>query len=132
MTLAPAARGRLFDDERTQDLVVPFLGFFEPGDPGFEPADDIEERLDQAATAISRAILVLRKLAKLRAADGFAANKGTVLGEVGRNEPCPCGSGTNYKVERFTFAGAAHSLVVGIPQHLGLWALLSRPVTARP
>ena len=72
MTLAPQAWGRLIDDERTQDLVVPFIGFFEPDDSRFEPAADIEERLDQAAAAIPRAILVLRQLAKFRAADGFA------------------------------------------------------------
>ena len=97
MTLAPEAWGRLIEDERTQDLVVPFIGFFESDDPEFEPADDIAERLDQAATAIPRAILVLRKLAKLRAADGIAAYKGTVSGKIGRNEPCPCGSGMKYQ-----------------------------------
>jgi uncharacterized protein len=52
MTLAPEAWGRLIEDERTQDLVVPFIGFFQSDDPEFEPADDIEERLDQAAAAI--------------------------------------------------------------------------------
>ena len=97
MALAPEVWGRLIDDERTQDLVVPFIGFFESDDPEFEPADDIAERLDLAAAAIPRAILVLRKLAKHRGADGFAANKGTVSGKVGRNEPCPCGSGMKYK-----------------------------------
>ena len=74
-----------------------FIGFFQSDDPEFEPADDIAERLDQAAIAIPRAILALRKLAKFRAADGFAANKGTVSGKIGRNEPCPCGSGIKYK-----------------------------------
>jgi uncharacterized protein len=97
MMLAPEAWGRLIEDERTQDLVVPFIGFFESDDPEFEPADDIAERLDLAAGAIPRALLVLRKLARRRAADGRGANKGTVSGKVGRNEPCPCGSGTKYK-----------------------------------
>jgi hypothetical protein len=64
MTLAPEVWGRLVEDERTQDLVVPFIGFFESDDPEFEPPDDIAERLDQAATAIPTVILVLRKLAK--------------------------------------------------------------------
>ena len=76
---------------------MPFIGFFESDDPEFEPADDMDERLDLAAAAIPRAILVLRKLAKLRGADGFAANKGTVSGRGGRNVLCPCGSGTKYK-----------------------------------
>ena len=55
MTLAPEAWGRLIEDERTQDLAVPFIGFFESDDPEFEPADDIAERLDLAAAAIPRA-----------------------------------------------------------------------------
>jgi hypothetical protein len=50
---------------------VPFIGFFASDDPEFAPADDIAERPDQAATAIPRAILVHRKLAKRRAADGL-------------------------------------------------------------
>jgi uncharacterized protein len=93
MALAPGAWSRLIEDERTQDLVVPFIGFFERDDPEFEPADDIAERLDQAAAAIPRAILVLRKLAKRRAADGFATQEWSVSRKTGRNEPCPCGSG---------------------------------------
>ena len=59
-----------------------FIGFFQSDDPEFEPADDMDERLDLAAAAIPRAI---------------AANKGTVSGRVGRNVLCPCGSGTKYK-----------------------------------
>jgi uncharacterized protein YecA (UPF0149 family) len=97
MALAPEAWGRLIEDERTQDLVVPFIGFFEPDDPGFEPANDIAERLDQAAAAIPCAILVLRKLALLRGANGLATSAGSVWGKIGRNEPCPCGSGMKYK-----------------------------------
>jgi uncharacterized protein len=97
MALAPEAWDRLIEDERTQDLVVPFIGFFEQDDPGFEPADDMDERLDQAAAAIPRAILVLRKLAKLRATDNRPTSVGSVAGKIGRNVPCPCGSGMKYK-----------------------------------
>jgi hypothetical protein len=56
MTLAPEVWGRLVEDERTQDLVVPFIGFLESDDPEFEPPDHIAERLDQAATAIPTVI----------------------------------------------------------------------------
>jgi hypothetical protein len=38
MTLAPEAWGRLIEDERTQDLVVPFIGFFEPNARAAQPA----------------------------------------------------------------------------------------------
>ena len=41
MTLAREASGSPIEDQRTQDLVVPFIGFFGLDDPGFEPADDI-------------------------------------------------------------------------------------------
>ena len=41
MALAPEVCASLIEDERTQVLVVPFIGFFGLDDPGFEPADDI-------------------------------------------------------------------------------------------
>jgi uncharacterized protein len=50
-------------------LVEPFIGFIDLGkDATSEPAEDIDDRLDEAAAAIPRAILLLRKLANIRAA----------------------------------------------------------------
>jgi uncharacterized protein len=41
-----------------QPVITPFVGFIDVGhDPEFEPADDIEGRLDDAAAAIPRAVL---------------------------------------------------------------------------
>ena len=50
MALAPEVCASLIEDERTQVLVVPFIGFFGLDDPGFEPADNIAERLDKFVT----------------------------------------------------------------------------------
>jgi len=46
IALAPEVCGNLIEDERTQDLVAPFIGFFESDDPELEPADDIVECLE--------------------------------------------------------------------------------------
>jgi len=97
MTLAPAEWHALAADERTQVLIAPFVGFIDAGrDEPFEYANDIDDRLDQAAAAIPRAILLLKKVAQLRAARTKAAPQ-MPGAKVGRNDPCPCGSGKKYK-----------------------------------
>ena len=50
------------------------------------------------AAAIPRMILLLRKLARLRSAKQFSpAPASRRSGKLGRNDPCPCGSGHKYK-----------------------------------
>lgn len=96
MALAPEGWRALVEDERTQVLVGPFVGFFDLGeDSAFEPADDIDERLDDSIEEIPRAILILRKLAKLREARATQAPIRRT--KIGRNDPCPCGSGKKSK-----------------------------------
>lgn len=97
MALVPAEWSALVADERTQVIVAPFVGFIDLG-PGLalDAPDDIGERLDDAAAMIPRAILLLRKIAAMRAARKPAAQT-PVHGKVGRNKPCPCGSGTKFK-----------------------------------
>lgn len=97
MALAPETWSKLIEDERTQIIIQPFVGFFDLGDlaPDEIPAD-IDDRLDADAPLIPRMILVLRKLARIRE----AASRPTPpprRGKVGRNDPCPCGSGKKYK-----------------------------------
>ncbi|MGH7108083.1 MAG: SEC-C metal-binding domain-containing protein [Acetobacteraceae bacterium] len=78
-----------------EPILAPLVGFIDVGE-GFEPAEDIDNRLDWAAANIPRAILLLRKLAKLR--DRRATAPGpTRQTKPGRNAPCPCGSGRKYK-----------------------------------
>ena len=96
MMLAPAEWSALAADARLQPIIAPLVGFIDIEDPEFEPAEDIEERLDDAAAAIPRAILLLRKIAKLRASRTGAVGP-TRRTKVGRNDPCPCGSGKKYK-----------------------------------
>ena len=97
MSLAPADWAALIEDQRTQVLVTPFVGFMDLIKDGtFEPALDFDDRLDEAAADIPRAILLLRKIAELRAS---RTSRPTPLRstKVGRNDPCPCGSGKKFK-----------------------------------
>src|SRR5579863_1089907 len=91
MALTPARWSSLAEDERLQPLLSPFIGFMDVGDPSFEPADNIDEPLDEAATAIPRATIILRKIAQFSTAATAGRRK------IGRNDPCPCGSGRKYK-----------------------------------
>ena len=97
ITLAPETWNALVEDERTKTIITPFVGFFEISNlEPHEIANDIDHRLDEDAALIPRMILVLRKLARIREAAGrpapFARSS-----KVGRNDPCPCGSGKKYK-----------------------------------
>ena len=96
MALAPAEWSALAEDGRLQPIIAPLVGFIEVDDPEFVPAEDIEERLDEAAADIPRAILLLRKVAQLRASR-ISAARSTGRAKLGRNDPCPCGSGKKYK-----------------------------------
>jgi uncharacterized protein len=97
MELTPTDWQSLAADDRTQVLITPFVGFIDAGKgEGFEPAADIDDRLDEAAAEIPRAILLLRKLAQLRASRRNPVRQ-TPRPKIGRNDPCPCGSGKKYK-----------------------------------
>lgn len=97
MSLAPTDWHALAADQRTQVLITPFVGFIDAGkDPSFEPADDIDDRLDEAAAEIPRAILLLRKIAQMRASRPTPVHQ-TSRPKTGRNDPCPCGSGKKFK-----------------------------------
>ena len=97
MALTPTGWHALAADERTQVIVTPFVGFINAGkDEDFEPAEDIDDRLDSAAAEIPRAILLLRKIAQLRASRPSPVHQAHHT-KIGRNDPCPCGSGKKYK-----------------------------------
>jgi hypothetical protein len=66
MTLAPETWSRLVEDERTQILIRPFVGFFdlEPQQPDQLPSN-VDVLLDEDATLIPRMILVLAKLTRV-------------------------------------------------------------------
>jgi len=92
MVLAPERWSSLAEDERLQPLLTPFIGFLDVKDRDFEPADNIDELLDEAATAIPRAAIILRKIAQFRTRPTAGRRS-----KIGRNDPCPCGSGLKYK-----------------------------------
>jgi uncharacterized protein len=97
MELAPETWSRLAEDERTKVILAPFAGFFDLGDVApHEVPVDIDDRLDEDAALIPRMILLLRKLARIREAAASPAPLPR-RAKVGRNDPCPCGSGKKYK-----------------------------------
>jgi uncharacterized protein len=97
MALVPAEWSALITDERTQVIVAPFTGFIDVGpDIVIDVPDDIDERLDEAAPTIPRAILLLRNIAAIRPARKPDPQL-EIRSRVGRNEPCPCGSGKKFK-----------------------------------
>jgi len=93
MVLAPDGWASVAEDERLQPLLVPFIGFTDINDPEFEPADDIDALLDEAAADIPRATILLRKIAQFRGQNRSARS----APKPRRNDPCPCGSGLKYK-----------------------------------
>lgn len=95
MELVPEGWIALAEDARLEPILAPLVGFIDVGE-GFEPAEDINDRLDWAAANIPRAILLLRKIAKLR--DRRATAPSAIYRtKAGRNAPCPCGSRRKYK-----------------------------------
>jgi uncharacterized protein len=96
MTLAPATWSSLAEDERTQILIRPFVGFVDLESHAPDESANADAILGEDAVLIPRMILVLRKLARLRQAYAPAPRPGHRT-KIGRNDPCPCGSGQKYK-----------------------------------
>jgi len=97
MALAPETWSALAEDDRTKVLIQPFVGFFEFQDQ--EPLDipdTVDDILDEDAALIPRTVTVLRKLAQIRSAKAYPVAPDRQR-KVGRNDPCPCGSGQKYK-----------------------------------
>ena len=91
MALTPEAWSSRIADQRMQRVMGPLVGFMDIDDSAFEPADNIHELLDEAAVAIPRSVILLRKIAQFG-----ARNKPRT--KTGRNDPCPCGSSRKYKL----------------------------------
>lgn len=101
MVLAPGTWGALIEGEHSKILISPFIGFFEPDEHQpleIEMPENIDDLLNQDAAAIPRTILLLRKLARLRSAEQSSPVPASRRSrKLGRNDPCPCGSGQKYK-----------------------------------
>lgn len=100
MALAPQSWLSVIEDERLRLLLAPIFSFTDMRK--LEPADDPDELLDEAATAISPAIIGLYKLAQIKNGSRWGRRE-----KFRRNGPCSCGSGLKYK----RCCGADHSAV---------------------
>ena len=100
MTLAPDTWTALMKGERGQTLLRPFVGFFEPDQHqpfDIDRPENLDEILDEDAASIPHTILILRNLARRRSAKQLASTDTRRPSKIGRNDPCPCGSGQKYK-----------------------------------
>jgi len=102
LMLAPEGWMVLARDERTQCLIEPFAAFIDLDDlrdiEGFDASrlpDNLDEIRRTCAEDIPHVLPALRKFAQIRAGNG--ADTPRPSRKVGRNEPCPCGSGKKYK-----------------------------------
>jgi uncharacterized protein len=97
MQLTSADWHALIADKRTQVIITPLVGFMNVGvGEAIELAEDINDRLDEAAENIPHSILLLKKIAQLRASRNNPVRP-TRPAKTGRNDPCPCGSGQKFK-----------------------------------
>jgi uncharacterized protein len=97
MELAGEAWARIFDDRRAAKIVLPILAL---------SGEDAEgEFADEELSPEVRAAILDRLPQSLQSIAAYWRNPGARLPgpepvrstKVGRNEPCPCGSGKKYK-----------------------------------
>lgn len=99
LMLAPEGWMVLAQDTRTQSLIEPFAAFINLDDlAGYDGPplpDNVDEIRRTCAEDIPHVLPALRKFAQIRASAEHAISQPSR--KVGRNEPCPCGSGKKYK-----------------------------------
>jgi preprotein translocase subunit SecA len=83
-------------EERIDQHVVNRLFHFEPRDPQAEEQEDARPRVVGRHPALAEEPPQARGGAAVRRPSGPAAG-GVASGKVGRNDPCPCGSGKKFK-----------------------------------
>ena len=96
---------RLFNEmeERTDQHIVHQLFHFEPRDPQEEDAEAAQPRVVARHPALAAEPPEAKGGAAVRQPAGKAASgvvgapTGSAPGKVGRNDPCPCGSGKKFK-----------------------------------
>jgi uncharacterized protein len=96
LLLAPDGWMVLARDTRTQSLLEPFAAFIDLDDGVGPPLpDDIDEIRRSCGEDIPHVLPAMRKFAQIRAEEDDDMPQPSR--KVGRNEPCPCGSGKKYK-----------------------------------
>lgn len=95
MQLQPEYWSDLAENERTATFLGLLVGFIDLGEQ-IEEREDADQIRDEHAELLPRAIVAMRKLALLHDGDAKAI-RSIEANKVGRNDPCPCGSGKKYK-----------------------------------
>ena len=100
--LRPDQWMEILDDQETRNLVLPILSltFAEDGSPFMDISDDVLREInDEAPSSIPAVVWAIDQVCKARRDDdeNLSREDPRRFGKVGRNEPCPCGSGRKYK-----------------------------------
>jgi len=96
LMLAPDGWMVLARDTRTQSLIEPFAAFIDLDDGVGPPLpNNIDEIRRSCGEDIPHVLPALRKFAQIRAEEDDDMQQPSR--KVGRNQPCPCGSGKKYK-----------------------------------
>jgi uncharacterized protein len=99
MQLRPESWGALLqgdEDTRTALAGLITLARINQGDSGL-PEDEIEELTEKAPDLIAAWIEILNAWRVSQQLAPQLATPAPNFGKVGRNDPCPCGSGKKYK-----------------------------------
>jgi len=99
--LRPAVWAKILDDEARGGGLIPIFALAYEHDPEMRPYKEpitAERRDDLRVGMIAGALQLYRAFApERRASAGKPGPRATRLPKVGRNEPCPCGSGKKFK-----------------------------------
>lgn len=96
MAFAPDVWLDLVDHERSSMLVEPFTVFFNIDEIDERlPPEEVDEVRRASAEHIPSVLSALRKMAQILASKASRPMRSS--SKIGRNEPCPCGSGKKYK-----------------------------------
>jgi len=100
--LRPDQWMEILDDQETRNLVLPILSltFDEDGSLFMDISDDVLRKInDEAPSSIPAAVWAIDQVCKARRDDdeNLSREEPRRFGKIGRNEPCPCGSGRKYK-----------------------------------
>jgi preprotein translocase subunit SecA len=84
-------------EERIDQHIVNRLFHFEPRDPQAEEQEAARPRVVGRHPALAEEPAEARGGAAIRKPAGAVGKAGVAAGKVGRNDPCPCGSGKKFK-----------------------------------